>query len=99
VSSGSPQRDRDRESRERSARRAAASSSGRSPTSRGSRPAARRRSVHWLVAVLIGVVALAGGLLAGYASRGDSPPAELITPALTLGSTARNMYPYDPPKE
>ena len=77
MSSGAPQRDRDREARERAQRRAAAGA-GR-PGGRAARQARRRRGVPLLAAVLIAVAALAIGLVAGYASRGDRAPAELIT--------------------
>lgn len=56
---------------------------------RGSRPAARRRGVPLILAAVLALVALVGGVVVGHAVRGEPAPAGLITderdvPVVTL---------------
>lgn len=55
----------------------------------GSRPAARRRGVPLVLAAVLALVALVGGVVVGYSVRGEPAPAGLITeehdvPVVTL---------------
>lgn len=55
----------------------------------GSRTAARRRGVPLILAAVLALVALVGGVVVGYSVRGEPAPAGLITderdvPVVTL---------------